>query len=505
MIIDVHAHSSPSLGIQSLSPIREQCRRNDVALVLLSSVGRWNHYPGRKEVREANEEARVCAEQSNGLARWLAYLNPQNANWRRELDRCLTCGAIGIKLWVSLKDKKGHLDNTTAVIRAAAEKRLPVLIHTFHRIDNYLPGEISLDELGEMANRFPRATLIAAHAGAHWRLSLNALRHFPRNALVDISGCFPERGIVEALVKELGPTRILFGSDLLGRSQASQLAKVVFADITPQARDAILWKNAARVFGLKPGPPLRAPGPRRRLRLPDVRIDHFCFCGAWPFFPTPARTPKALNRLLAEPGIAKAYTGDLGSIYRLDLDNANSEFIRACHGTGRIAPLAALNPRAVNWRHILAGLSSSFAGVILLPYLHNWRLNDPAYRECFEVLAAKRIPVWINCVLGDYRFRHSGVACRPVANNELVGFGCAAPRNAYVIQGASADLMADFTKRVPARSRFRFEISRLTDASGALARGLREWGASSLVMGSEFPLRDLREVRWVADRERLVF
>lgn len=505
MIIDVHAHSSPALGARSVAPIREQCRRNRVALVILSSVGRWSRYPGTKEVHAANDEARACARQSDGLIRWLAYLNPQNDNWRKELDRCLTQGAIGIKLWVSLKDAKGRLDNTAAVIRCAAEKRLPVLIHTFHRTDNNLPGEITLDELRLLAKRFPRATLIAAHAGAHWRLSLAALRRFPRNAFVDISGCFPERDMLAALVRAMGAKQILFGSDLLGRSQASQLAKVFFAAIPPQAKQDILWQNAARVFGLKPPVPPRPPKPQGRIRLPDARADHFCFCGAWPFFPTLAPTPQALNRLLAQAGISKAYASDLGSVYRLDLDTANDEFIRACRGAGRIAPLAVVNPRDINWRYVLAGLDAKFAGILLHPYLHNWRLDDPAHAELFKACSAKRIPPWINCALGDYRFRHSGLACRPVTGDELTGFGRTAPANTYVIQGATGDMIANFMQRVRATKQFRFELSRLTDVSGALAKALHAFGPAAFVMGSEFPLRDLREVRWTADRERLIF
>lgn len=92
-----------------------------------------------------------------------------------------------------------------------------------------------------------------------------------------------------------------------------------------------------------------------------------------------------------------------------------------------------------------------------------------------------------------------------MARDELTGFGRMAPPNAYVIQGATNDLIADFMKHVPAKGRFRFEISRLTDTSGSLAQAIREFDFSSFVMGSEFPLRDIREVRWVADRERLIF
>lgn len=183
--------------------------------------------------------------------------------------------------------------------------------------------------------------------------------------------------------------------------------------------------------------------------------------------------------MLAKAKVLKAYTGDLGSVYRLDLDRANREFLQACQGVRRIAPLAALNPRDMNWRQTLADVSPAFAGVILYPYLHNWRLDDPAYAECFKQLAKRRMPVWINIMLGDSRFRHAGLACRPVAASELTGFGQAAPPNRYVIQGAGVGHVAAFMKSAPARSRFRFEISRLTDVSGALAKTIQEYHEKS--------------------------
>lgn len=505
MIIDVHAHSDRLLGAGSLGPIREQCLRNGVGLVLLSSLGRWTPDPGKKEIREANDEARACAMNSDGMIRWLAYLNPQNDDWLQEMERGLRNGAIGIKLWISLRDKDGGLANTTELIRAATDRKVPVLIHTFHRTKNNLPGEITLDEVGMLARKFPKSILIAAHAGAHWRLCVDILRRFPRNAYIDISGCIPEQGMIESLVDAMGARQIMFGSDLLGRSQASQLAKVSLSDITTQAREAILWKNACRVFGLKSLPEFRGISPKTRLRLPATQTDHFSFCGIWPFFGTAAHKPRELNRLLAHAGIVKAYTGDLGGVYRQDLGQANREFIKNCRGADRIAPLALLNPRDINWQDIIGQLNPSFAGIILYPYLHNWQLDDPAYASFFKTLSAKRIPVWINAVLGDIRFRHSGIACRTVTVSELTGFGKTAPPNEYVIQGASAGHISDFLKQKSHGCKFRFEISRLTDVSGELARALGEFGTSPFVMGSEFPMREIREVRWAAERERMVF
>ena len=96
----------------------------------------------------------------------------------------------------------GQAPEVVPVIRTAAERRLPVLIHTFQRTGPNLPGEVTLAEFAALAERFPAAALIGAHAGGNWRHSIGVLRDRALNASVDISGCFPEKGMVEALVKE---------------------------------------------------------------------------------------------------------------------------------------------------------------------------------------------------------------------------------------------------------------------------------------------------------------
>ena len=501
MIVDIHAHPVPGRP-DSLSAIQDECRKNGVSRVLISSIGHWSQYPPADEVRAANDEARALAEASDGLASWLAYINPQNSDWREELDRALPGGPVGLKLWVSLKDASGNLDNTLTVIRCAAKRKLPVLVHTFQKASNF-PGEITLEEFAALAERCPAAKLIAAHAGGHWRHSLGILRGRAPNASVDVSGSFPAKGMVEALVRDIGADRVLFGSDILGRSLASQIAKVVFAGIPERAKQRILYKNALAIFGpaIAAGAPLPAPPLRPPSRSPDFRSDHFCFCGRWPFFETECADPTELDRLLAAQGIDKAYTGDLGSVYRLDLEQANAEFLGAARKARRVAPLATLNPRAHNWRQVIQSLRPGIAGAIVFPYLHDWQLDDPAHAGFFRRAAEARIPLWINCRLGDDRFRHCGLACRPVSPEDLIRFGRRAPEKSYVLQGLTAGEICRFLAEMPRDTRFRFEISRLTDHPGALDQMVAVRGTSCLVMGSEFPLRDIRAVRWAAQRQ----
>ena len=49
-------------------------------------------------------------------------------------------------------------------------------------------------------------------------------------------------------VRELGPKRVVYGSDVAGRSFASQLAKVYGADITDEAKQLILAGNIKRLL-----------------------------------------------------------------------------------------------------------------------------------------------------------------------------------------------------------------------------------------------------------------
>jgi predicted TIM-barrel fold metal-dependent hydrolase len=498
MIIDAHTHRWVGDGPAAEALFQDECRQNGVSVAIVSCLLNSAYYPTSDQVRAANDHAMEFASRMGPSARWLAYINPQDEPWPSELARCVAGGAVGVKLWVSLKDAQGGLERTLAVLRHAGTLRLPVLIHTFTRTGGNLPGELTPLEFAALAAEAPETVVIAAHAAMNHRLFIGALSRRPRNAYVDVSGGFPEYGAVEALVRDVGADRILFGSDATGRSVASQLAKIVLADVSEADKDLILWRNAARVFGLhnlpEPVPPC-LPNPPD---LPDARTDHFCFCGRWPCFETPCPDPIELNGALQDAGIERACVGDLGSIYQSDLTEANARFIETARDCERVVPLVALNPQAPNWRRVMQSIPALVTGAIVYPNLHQWRLDDPRYAAFFSECAARRLPLWVNCALGDDRFRHEGFGRRPVSVEELKGFARTAPQNFYVFQGAGA--VEPFLDEFPNDVRFRLDLSRLSDFGGQLRRVLARHGAARLVMGSEFPLRDIRAVRWVAQR-----
>lgn len=96
-------------------------------------------------------------------------------------------------------------------------------------------------------DRRPEATLIMAHLFGAGQRGLADIAPWS-SVLADCCGGEPEAGRMERAVDALGADRIVFGSDAPGRSFATQLAKVLGARISEEAKRLILWGNAARLL-----------------------------------------------------------------------------------------------------------------------------------------------------------------------------------------------------------------------------------------------------------------
>lgn len=502
MIIDSHVHL-PQLGNpQKWDYMLQEAGKNEINLMIASHLGDWSAYPTKRIISEANIAAREFADYAQGRVLWLAYLNPQLGNWREELNTCVENGACGIKLWISLKDSNGSLDNTIAVLKEATKLKLPVLLHTYFRTDGNLTGEIAMLEFAKLSLLFPNCVMIAAHSGGNWRQSLGLLKECSKNAYLDICGGYPDSEMVETLSKHEGADRLLFGSDALGRSFASQAAKVVFSNISEEMKEQIFWKNAAKIYKIKVIPPLIDCKNTTVVKseLSSLAEEHFCFCGTWPFWESTCKTPKALNRILIENKIQQAYVGDLNSLFRSDLFIANSTFLNACKGLDRIVPLAILNPLAHNWRQvILEAAKNGFTGGLVSPYLHCWQLDHPAFDEFFKFCAENKLKIWINCDLVDHRLRHNALTARQITAAELTEFMRKAPDNQYVFQGINSANVAVQLELFNEDERFFFEFSRLTDKQDGLQEVIKRFGGKRIVAGSEFPFRDIKQTRYVID------
>ena len=491
MIIDSHVHFPA--GWDGRSGAGRQLVRSAMpygigACVVSHLFGRNManlHFPDSASVRAAN---RFAAEQSAlnpGRLFFMGYINPQNPDWMTEFDSCLRQGACGIKLWVSLKDPSGSLENTVKVLRRAASAGKAVYLHVFNRTGGNLPGEIDMAEFIELAQTVPECRMIAGHTGGNWRRSAEIVKHCPENVWMETGGSNPDFGMVDGILKFCPPERLLYGSDGLGRAFFPQIWKIRESSLSSADQDRVLHRNALELLNLPeppepdvpPAVPQPAPGPEK--------IDYCCFCGHYPYEKRPDHSPEQLEKLLEEEGIEAAYTADFGAIFG---GASNRDFLERCRGLHRVKPLAAVDPADPEYDALLEETAAdpAWQGIWLSPAFHRWKLDDPAYTTFLRRCAEVGKPVFINCEFYEPRFYHPDLHIRPVADGELRSFLARSPFELCIIQGKIPLAGAGDPRHCL------WCYTRLSDGS-AMSSVMAGADVPKLVRGSEFPFRHLHE------------
>jgi len=248
-IWDGHCHLSGVSGTtleERLRQLLQYADRFDIARICVSMGLDWDYDPSPERMRVANDEVLRAVKAYPNRAFGFVYLNPKHRQASLdELNRCVRDGPmVGVKLWVAMHCHEPELD---PLVARATELKAVVLQHTWIKITGNLPGESTPMELAALAARHPQATLICAHSGGDWEVGIQAIRPHP-HVYADLAGGDPTAGFTEMAVRELGPERVLYGSDAGGRSFASQLAKVHGAEIPASARRLILGGNLQRIL-----------------------------------------------------------------------------------------------------------------------------------------------------------------------------------------------------------------------------------------------------------------
>ncbi|MCW5550196.1 MAG: amidohydrolase family protein [Opitutaceae bacterium] len=155
----------------------------------------------------------------------------------------ITAGFRGLKVW-SYGARPGlpyNHPNYGPVFAYANEHAMPVLAHVFGP---------ELDELEGHIKKYPRVRWLLAHIGsAELEKYMRFAREFPTvYAELCLSSC--PRGLVEHLVAAGLEDKVVWGSDAVFLDQASQLGRVLFAQIPVAAKRKILGLNARCALGL---------------------------------------------------------------------------------------------------------------------------------------------------------------------------------------------------------------------------------------------------------------
>ena len=220
----------------------------NVERMLVLNSSSFGHSPDGAKLREGNDVTMKAVRLAPDRFFGCAFMYPGDLQaCLDEIYRCVRDGPlVGLKFEFDTPRlaNSGELD---PIFARAAEVHAVIMHHTFIITGGNKVGESTPMDLVEVAKRFPTVPTFCAHSGGTWELGLRPMRGV-KNIYTDVSGSDPTSGITEMAVRELGAEHVMYGSDIAGRSFASQIAKVIGANISEADRRLVLGGNMRRIM-----------------------------------------------------------------------------------------------------------------------------------------------------------------------------------------------------------------------------------------------------------------
>lgn len=239
-LIDIHAHIWLDQEEENVRSMIRAAGEYGIEKIIISPLG--THQPSREEIRLLNHRAREICEREPLFSRYVTVA-PEHGDALSVLDEGLRTGAVGMKLWVSCLCDDPRCE---ALYERCAQGAVPVLVHTFSKTVDQLPGESTAVHLRRTALRHPGTTFIMAHLGGNCYHGIPLIRDL-KDIYTDFSGSGSRRDDLPYTLAHLGAERILFGTDMPG-SFAMSWGQVLSAGPTEAETALICRENALRLF-----------------------------------------------------------------------------------------------------------------------------------------------------------------------------------------------------------------------------------------------------------------
>ncbi|MGM0494878.1 MAG: amidohydrolase family protein [Armatimonadota bacterium] len=248
MVIDAHAHlawRSPDGGWEERDrSLIDAANRLGIDKLACSNLCPRPAVP--EDFTQGNEWVLESMREYPDRILGYCFVNP---GWIREaadeVRRRIDQGFIGVKLY------NEYPCNEPVVFPLAElciELNVPILHHAGHS-HYYVERQPRMSggvEIAELANRYPKLTIICGHlgGGGDWEWQIKALRSAP-NAFADTSGSVVDEGMIEMAVEVMGADRLLFACDM---SMTAGVGKIRGAQISDEQRELILAGNFQRIL-----------------------------------------------------------------------------------------------------------------------------------------------------------------------------------------------------------------------------------------------------------------
>ncbi|MGD0225293.1 MAG: amidohydrolase family protein [Terriglobia bacterium] len=250
-IWDQHAHlgSVPGDTPEERMAFLVKCMdRIGVERLIISQGYSDDQHPNPPEqFRRENDRVMRAVKAFSDRAYGSVYLTPALLEFSmQELDRCVRDGPM-VMIGEIEGEARCNVPAMDPIAEWAVANEVVILQHEWLKAGGNEPGESSPFDVVELARRHPKLQIVCAHTGGNWELGIRAIRA-TRNVYCGLAGSDPTSGYVEMAVRELGAERVIYGSDVGGRSFASQVAKVEGANIPESDKKLILGGNLRRLL-----------------------------------------------------------------------------------------------------------------------------------------------------------------------------------------------------------------------------------------------------------------
>jgi predicted TIM-barrel fold metal-dependent hydrolase len=256
MIIDAHLHcrfGRIDVGELGREAERILCEFEKVGIetsCLMNSGNYVSFYYDEQILREQADCLSKMVEMFPGkfyaLLRLNALIAPESLI--EVMDEYIVNGPLtGVKLTIQANARDERFDR----IAPFMEKHdIPVLWHSWYKTTCKYAYESDPSDIACFARKFPGVRILMAHLTGCGRRGVQDIKDCP-NVVIDTSGSQPFDGYLEYALTELGPDRILFGSDYPCRDIPAQLGRIQAVDLSSEDSEKILRSNALKFYERK--------------------------------------------------------------------------------------------------------------------------------------------------------------------------------------------------------------------------------------------------------------